>query len=469
MTPAPRVGLLVNPIAGLGGRVGLGGTDGPDRAHQALLLGATPLAATRATEALRELRSRGSAPLIVTGPGPLGEDAAQASGLRVQVVTKRGARNHAPLPGQPDTGPPAPTTPPARGARNRAPLPGERPTGTPKPTTPPARGAGNCAPLPGERPTGTPEPTTPPARGAGNCAPNPDPRGTEPTLTTTPEDTRTTTTAILNAGVDLLLFAGGDGTARDILTALNGTPQPVLGIPTGVKMHSAVFAVGPRAAGEVAHAHLTGTAHTHAAEVMDRDEAALKEGRTASHLHGWLHVPHVPTRVQQRKTGSTTTPTDTTTGIAAELAAHIGDATLILGPGTTTRSVAAALGADSSLTGVDVLDVRDGHAKAITLDAPEEELLAHIDPTRPTWVAVSPIGGQGFLLGRGNQQISPRVLRATGGKPHLLVLCPEQKLAALHGRPLLLDTGDPALDAELTGHARVITGRHHISLYRTTH
>ncbi|MFJ1818601.1 ATP-NAD kinase family protein [Streptomyces sp. NPDC088139] len=376
-----KVGLVVNPVAGLGGRVGLGGTDGPDRARTALALGARPLAEARAAAALGELAARAGEPardglLVVTAAGPLGAACVAAAGLTERVVY---------------------------------------------------------------------------AAGAGRD--------------TSAADTVAAVRAVVAEGVDLLLFAGGDGTARDVLGALGDVPCPVLGVPTGVKMHSAVFAVGPRAAGEVAAAWLarTGGVRLRDAEVMDRDEDALGEGRVTSRLFGWLPVPDVPVRVQQRKTGSTATAPDTVAGIAAEVAERVGEGLLALGPGSTTRAVAAVLGADVSLTGVDVLALRPGHPpRVVARDAAEDALLT----LAPDWVALSPIGGQGFLLGRGNQQISPRVLRATGGRERLLVLCTETKLAALGGRPLLLDTGDDALDAELSGHLPVITGRRRTSLYR---
>lgn len=389
-----RIGLIVNPVAGLGGRVGLGGTDGPRLRRRALALGAVPLAGERAAAALRELRaasgsrapgavvagpaSSSGEPEVVTAAGAMGADSAAAAGLTARIVY------------------------------------------------------------------------VPPGEGE-----------------TSAEDTVAAVRAIVGEDIDLLLFAGGDGTARDVLTALDGPHGPVLGVPTGVKMHSAVFGVSPRAAGEAAAAWLgrSGSVRLRDAEVMDRDEDGLRDGRVTSRLHGWLPVPDLPARVQQRKTGSTAGAPDTVTGIAAEVAEQVGDGLLALGPGGTTRAVAAALGADTSLTGVDVLALRPGHpARVVLRDAGETALLA----AGPHWIALSPIGGQGFLLGRGNQQLSPRVLRAAGGRDRLLVLCTERKLAALAGRPLLLDTGDDTLDAELTGYLPVITGRRRTALYRLT-
>ncbi|MEU7580211.1 NAD(+)/NADH kinase [Streptomyces sp. NPDC041068] len=413
-----RVGLVVNPVAGLGGRVGLGGTDGPERAERAVELGAHPLAGTRAAQALRALRSVVPDAVVVTVPGVMGADAVRAAGMNPVLV--------------------------------RMPAP--------------ARTAGTIGA----------SHTTSTARASHTTSTT----RTAHTTSTTPADTLAAVRALVRSGVDLLLFAGGDGTARDVLGALStlgvlgahaGTRCPVLGIPTGVKMHSAVFAVGTRAAGEVAAAWLTGKGGVRLrdAEVMDRDEAALREGRVASRLFGWLPVPDVPARVQQRKTGGTVATAEASWGIAAETAGRVGDGLLVLGPGTTTRAVARALGADTSLAGVDVVALREGRAEVVARDAGEAELLARIGRER-CWIALSPIGGQGFLLGRGNQQISPRVLRAAGGRERLLVLCPEQKLAALGGRPLLLDTSDPAMDGELTGYLPVLTGHRRISLYPVT-
>ncbi|MFH8473393.1 ATP-NAD kinase family protein [Streptomyces sp. NPDC018000] len=418
-----RVGLVVNPVAGLGGRVGLGGTDGPDRPRVALSLGARPSAGARAAAALGELTvrsgkltgvgcpawdGRGSEPTAAAHPTPGRHTQAGAASAAI-----------APVGHPPGSGLLVVTAAGRMGADSVA-----------------AAGLAGRVVY---------------AAGAGRD--------------TSAADTAAAVRAVVTEGVDLLLFAGGDGTARDVLDALRGAPCPVLGVPTGVKMHSAVFAVSPRAAGEVAAAWLarTSTVRLRDAEVMDRDEDALSEGRVTSRLFGWLPVPDVPVRVQQRKTGSTTTAPEEVGGIATDVAERVGDGLLVLGPGSTTRAVATTLGADVSLTGVDVLRLRPGHRPRIMArDAGEDALLA----IGPAWIALSPIGNQGFLLGRGNQQISPRVLRAAGGRERLLVLCTEQKLAALGGRPLLLDTGDDALDRELSGHLPVITGRRRTSLYR---
>ncbi|MFD8785458.1 ATP-NAD kinase family protein [Kitasatospora sp. NPDC059599] len=369
----PLVGLVVNPVAGLGGRVGLKGSDGADVQRRARELGARPEAVLRASLTLRHLP-----PVeLITAAGPMGADAATAAGLPARTV--------------------------------------HRPAG------------------PG----------------------------------TTAADTRAAVRALVAAGARLLLFCGGDGTARDVLDALGPEPRlPVLGIPAGVKMHSAVFAVHPRAAAEVATAWAAGRGvRLEPAEVVDRDEAALREGRVSARLYGRLTVPVLPERVQQRKTGSAGPDPAAPAGLAAEVAERVGpDGLLVLGPGSTTHAVAAALGAPhASLTGVDLLRLRAGRtARVLLRDARADQLRAL--PATP-WIALSPIGGQGFLLGRGNQQLTPGLLRAAG-RERLLVLATEAKLAALAGRPLLLDTGDPALDDALSGHVRVITGRGSCAVYR---
>ncbi|MFD5466992.1 ATP-NAD kinase family protein [Kitasatospora sp. NPDC127059] len=370
----PLVGLVVNPVAGLGGRVGLKGSDGADVQRRALALGARPEALHRAELTLDQLQGVE----LITVAGSMGAAAAAAVGRTARVV---------------------------------------------------------------HRPSGT---------------------------STTAADTRAAVRALVAAGAGLLLFCGGDGTARDVLDALGPDPRvPVLGIPAGVKMHSGVFAVHPRAAAEVATAWARGAARLEAAEVVDRDEVALRAGRMHTRLYGRLTVPVLPTRVQQRKTGSGGPDPSTIDGIAAEVADRVGpDGLLLLGSGSTTHAVATALGAPGvSLTGVDLLRLRPDRPPLVLLRDARADQLRDLPGT--PWTALSPIGGQGFLLGRGNQQLTPELLRATG-RERLLVLATEAKLAALAGRPLLLDTGDPRLDDALSGHVRVITGRHSSAVYRLT-
>ncbi|GAB7184003.1 hypothetical protein ATKI12_3834 [Kitasatospora sp. Ki12] len=371
---APAVGLVVNPVAGLGGRVGLKGSDGAEVQRRARALGARPEAVDRAALTLRHLPGVE----LLTAAGPMGADAARAAGRAARVVHR---------PAGPDT---------------------------------------------------------------------------------TAADTRAAVRALVAAGARLLLFCGGDGTARDLLEALGPEPRlPVLGIPAGVKMHSAVFAVHPRAAAEVAAAWAAGRGcvQLEAAEVVDRDEPALREGRVGARLYGRLTVPVLPERVQQRKTGSSGPDPATPAALAAEVAERVGpDGLLVLGPGSTTHAVATALGApDASLTGVDLLRLEStGAARLVLRDTRADQLRTL--PATP-WIVLSPIGGQGFLLGRGNQQLTPELLRRAG-RERLLVLATEAKLAALAGRPLLLDTGDPALDDALSGYLRVITGRRSAAVHR---
>jgi predicted polyphosphate/ATP-dependent NAD kinase len=276
----------------------------------------------------------------------------------------------------------------------------------------------------------------------------------------TAHDTRAAAIALADAGVDLLLFAGGDGTAVDVLAAI-GDRVCVIGIPAGVKMHSAVFGVTPRHAGELAAAFAAGRVRGDApAEVMDVDETDLRAGVISPRLHGYLRVPVAAGLIQSGKARSA--PGDA--AAQAALAAHVahrllGAGTVLIGPGTTTAAVMTALGLPTSMLGVDV--IRDG--RLIAADADEDALLALATPD--ALVVLTPVGGQGFVLGRGNQQLSARVLRAIG-TDRLRIIATDAKLAALGGRPLLVDTGDPELDAALAGYRRVVTSSRHETIYR---
>jgi predicted polyphosphate/ATP-dependent NAD kinase len=357
-----RLGLVVNPIAGIGGKAALKGSDDAELLAAAIERGAEPVAPARAETALAVLGPARSRVELLTAPGAMGEHEARAGGFEPIVVGEVG----------------------------------------------------------------------------------------EPTSAV---DTRAVAAELAARGVDLLLFVGGDGTAVDVLAAV-GTRVPVLGVPAGVKMHSACFAVSPASAGEAARRFLEGgTRRTIESEVMDVDEEALRAGSVSARLHGYLRTPEDRARVQSAKSRSGTGERLAQQEIARYLVDELlGERLWLVGPGTTTRVLFDALRLPKTLLGVDA--VRAG--KLVASDADERRLLELVAEPG-AGVVLTPVGGQGFLLGRGNQQLSPRVLERVG-RDSLLVCATETKLAALGGRPLLVETGDPALDELLSGYTRVVTG-----------
>jgi predicted polyphosphate/ATP-dependent NAD kinase len=361
-----RIGLIVNPVAGMGGRVGLKGTDGADCLALARELGAVPLAPGRAGQALRLLLPARDEFSLHTCPGLMGEAAAAEAGLAFGAI------------------------------------------------------------------------------------------GLEVGVETGPEDTKAAARALADLGVDLLLFAGGDGTARDIVEAV-GERVLCLGIPAGVKIHSAVFASTPPHAGEMALALVRGRrAAKRLAEVMDIDEEAFRQGEVRSRLFGYLLVPEDRRRLQGLKAGSPKSEAFLQRAIAADLLEGMEPGVLtLIGPGSTTRELKRLLGFEGTLLGVDA--VKDGRLAAE--DCSEKRLLELIEgePSGSVRIVVSPIGGQGFLFGRGNQQFSPEVLRQVGRK-NIRVAAVPGKITALGGAPLRLDTGDPHTDRVLSGYYRVTTG-----------
>jgi predicted polyphosphate/ATP-dependent NAD kinase len=272
-----------------------------------------------------------------------------------------------------------------------------------------------------------------------------------PAAVTSAADTRQAAAELVRRKVALILFAGGDGTARDILSAV-GSEFPILGIPAGVKMQSAVFAVSPEAAGELV-ALLAGDPGGkiafRSAEVMDIDEDAVRDGRILAHLHGYARTPFERSLVQTPKVSE---PSEDAAldALCREVASEMVRGCLyILGPGTTTARVLRHLGLQGTLLGVDaVLDGavigRDLASRAL------EELVQR----RPGRLILGIVGGQGFVFGRGNQQISAPVIHNVG-RDNIILLASQQKLLAL-GEPLLrADTGDRAVDALLEGYIRV--------------
>jgi predicted polyphosphate/ATP-dependent NAD kinase len=359
-----KLGVIVNPIAGVGGRVGLKGSDGAEILRRARQLGARPESPQRAVQALAVISRLRESVEVDTYPAEMGEDECRNAGIPATVI------------------------------------------------------------------------------------------GSIVSGETTPEDTQRAAAEMTASGVSLILFAGGDGTARNIHDAI-GEAVPVLGIPAGVKIHSAVYAVTPRSAGEAAAMFLEGRLNdTREAEVMDIDEAAFRRGIVAARLYGYLRVPEERRFLQSVKSGGIQAEKHALRRMAEDVIEGMGgdDGHYIIGPGTTTRAVMECLGLENTLLGVDV--VRNG--KLVANDVTERELLDLIGDGAAR-IVVTVIGGQGHVFGRGNQQLSPRVIRKIG-KENIIVIATKEKLISLSGRPLLVDTGDESLNQELSGYMRVTTG-----------
>jgi len=367
------LGLIVNPVAGIGGRVGLKGSDGVEIQKRAFALGAVPEALDRAKQALERVRPMKEDLNVITYPGEMGEDAARACGFEPTVIgsIKQGE--------------------------------------------------------------------------------------------TTPEDTRDAAREMRRLKVNLLLFAGGDGTARDVCNAI-GETLPVLGIPAGVKIHSAVFATNPINAGELAALYLRGrVSRLREAEVMDIDEEAFRQGIVSAKLYGYLKIPFRTRLLQSVKTPSAPGEEASLEAIAHDVVnAMEGDCLYIIGPGTTTRAITAKLGLSKTLIGVDVVAA----SRLVATDVNESQLLKLLEG-RKAKIIVTPIGGQGCIFGRGNQQISPQVIKKVG-KDNIIVVSTTGKINSLRGRPLWVDTGERAVDRMLSGYIKVVTGYNERTIYKVS-
>ena len=350
-----KIGFIVNPVAGMGGAVGLKGTDGKTILQKARSLGAKPIASARAEAFLSELKLAKDKIRLLVGAGAMGEEEALKCGFTCTVV------------------------------------------GTRKDET-------------------------------------------------TGDDTRKIAEKMAEAKADLLVFCGGDGTARNILEAV-GTRVPSLGVPTGVKMHSAVFAVDPKAAAKIALRFLQGDLPLREAEVMDVDEEAFRAGRVSAELYGYLLAPYEPYLIQEAKMASPLTENDLRN--QAAIAIYIiefmkKDVLYIVGPGTTTRTIGDLLDAKKTLLGVDLF-----LKKAIIAKDVNEKQIFEALSGKKAMIIVTPIGGQGFIFGRGNQQISAKVIREVG-LDNVTVVATRSKLDGL--RSLKVDTGDSELDSMFKVH-----------------
>ncbi len=281
---------------------------------------------------------------------------------------------------------------------------------------------------------------------------------------TTAGDTRQAAQDMSRMDIALLLFAGGDGTARDIYDAI-GSSIPALGIPAGVKIHSPVYAVHPRAAGELAAILLSGAKiRFHEAEVIDLDEESYQAGIVSTRIHGYLKTPDASQFVQNAKAASPPSEQAAAQEIAVSTLSQMQEGVAyIIGPGTTTRLITAQLGLEKTLLGVDVILNRNLLAR----DANEQKLLDIMAQHPLRKIIVTPIGGQGYLFGRGNQPISPQVIRNVG-KENIIVVSTINKIISLQGRPLLVDSGDQEVDRSLSGFIKVLTGFNQSLIYRVS-
>ena len=280
---------------------------------------------------------------------------------------------------------------------------------------------------------------------------------------TTAGDTRRAAEDLLGRGAELILFAGGDGTARDICSAVS-VKIAALGIPAGVKIHSAVFGTTPRAAGLLALRYFEGRARQlKQAEVMDIDEQAFRLGRVSAALYGYLSIPYEQDLVQSMKAGRIGSEEAELQAISSYVQEQMEPDTLyIMGPGTTMRAIKNRIDPENTLLGVDVVQ----NGRIVARDAGEQTLLRLIEGN-PARIVVTVIGGQGYIFGRGNQQISPRVIRKTG-RENIVVVASKMKIAALAGRPLLVDTGDEETDRLLAGYMRVVAGYRELYMFRVS-
>lgn len=359
-----RIGLIINPVAGLGGSVALKGSD--NVAEQALALGATPMANKRADMALAELIEFKQSIEILTVNGEMGEQACIRAGLPFEVIYHSSSDK------------------------------------------------------------------------------------------TTFEDSRAAAQLMVAQKVDVLLFAGGDGTARDIC-AIVDSEALVLGIPAGCKIHSGVYAVTPKAAGRIMAMLAAGEMiSVLEADVMDIDESAFRQGTVRAKRYGEMQVPGELRYIQATKSGGKESDELVLQDIAEYVIGEMEeDDYYIMGSGSTVAHIMEEMGLDNTLLGVDVIKDQQLLSKDITAQALLE--LAKSVGKDNIKLVITVIGGQGHILGRGNQQLSAEFIRFIG-KENIIVVATKSKLNALEGRPLLVDTGDEALNEALSGRIKVTTG-----------
>lgn len=354
------IGLIVNPVAGMGGSVGLKGTDGQKMYQKAKELGAEPVTPEKTKELLAHIRYKEDIELLVA-PGAMGNQYVEGLDVPSTVIGAIGGETSA-------------------------------------------------------------------------------------------EDTKRIAGQIVKRGADLLVFVGGDGTARDIYDTI-GSKIPVVAVPAGVKIFSSVFAVSARAAAEVVDAFVEGADLTEE-EVLDIDEEAFREDRLASQLYGYLLVPEVRRFLQPGKAASNVAPSsrESKKEIAEYIVEEMNPKTLyLLGPGTTLKAITDEMGLPKTLLGVDAVLA----GQLVEKDSNERGILRLFERYEKRKIIVTPIGGNGFIFGRGSKQFTPQVIRQVG-KENILVVGTRDKVHQLDC--LRVDTGDFELDEELSGYLKVWVG-----------
>ncbi|MBN2157317.1 MAG: ATP-NAD kinase family protein [Candidatus Lokiarchaeota archaeon] len=363
-----NIGLLLNPISGMGGSVGLKGTDGIDVLQRAQKLGAVPKIQDRTEIFLITLNSLSNDFEIITPPGIMGEEICERTNTSHKVIPRELFGHELLL------------------------------------------------------------------------------------FQTTKEDTQIAAKYFLDEKVDLLIFIGGDGTARDILEVID-QHIPCLGVPGGVKVFSSVFTVNPKLGAELTARFINGKVSIIETEVVDIDEQAFRENRIQMKIYGYMKIPHVPLLIQGTKqsTSFTDEEKDNQIAIARSIIDDMEqDIFYILGPGTTVQKVAELLNTQKTLLGFDIIKNRE----LVAIDVNEQKILNIIND-EPTALVISPIGRQGFVFGRGNLQITPEVMQKIP-KENIHILCTKSKVQSLPNGYLRTDIRDPTMDEQLRGFYRVL-------------
>ena len=367
-----KLGVIINPFAGIGGAVGLKGSDGQQTREKALAAGAEQLAMQRMAQCLAQVQPLSAQVKIFTAGGDMGQTVAEGLGFHYELVYQAQSEQTQAL------------------------------------------------------------------------------------------DTVNCVEALIDAGVDLILFAGGDGTARNICDVV-GERATVLGVPAGCKIHSGVYAVTPAAAGRIAAKMIQGQMLSRKqADVKDIDEEAFRAGVVKAKSYGELSVPADLEYLQATKMGGVEVEAMVLDDISDHIREQMEDAPdtcFVMGSGSTVDAIMQTLGLDNTLLGVDL--VKGG--KVIGKDLSAKQLMK-LTENQSVCIVLTVIGGQGHVLGRGNQQLSPDLIRRAG-KAGLMVIATKTKLNGLQGRPLISDSGDPQLDVSLGNAITVITGYHDEVIY----